>query len=126
MSRNLPEKLTPIPELDRSRLPEWIEDVGAFEGFFVMKTHSKSGAILHCSGLLANVDFDEGFWVRFAEPMVNSIGGMLFEDEWPGMSDQSVRWEVEAAMNGRELNGLESRIIARRKELTWKASASTD
>jgi hypothetical protein len=128
MAAIIPDKLTPVPNLDRDRLPAWVTDVGTMEpdednpsGVFVMVARRGNLDFFHCDVTLAAVVFDDTFWKRFAEPMVNNLGGALFEAEWPGMTRQSIRREVEAAMGQRELTPRESAIIDRRRELTWKA-----
>lgn len=129
---DIPEKLTPVPQFDRSVLPSWIADVGTIApdmehpgGVFVMTASGPHGEFFHCDVALDGVRFDDSFWGRFAEPMVNSLGGILFEAEWPDLFGQSVTWEAEAAIGRRELNELERKVIARRDELTWKAPVLT-
>lgn len=130
MASMIPDKLTPVPQIDRSLLPPWISDVGIIEpdlddpkGFFVMTAISPRGKLFHCDTSLAGVEFDARFWTRFAKPMVENLGGMLFEEEWPDMYGSSLRWEAEAAIGQRELNEFERRIISRRNELTWQPPA---
>lgn len=128
----LPEKLTPIPGLDRSLLPAWIADFGTAEPgpddehentVVAMTVRGPGGEIIHVTADAGSLSYDDTFWVRYAEPMVNSLGGALFEAEHPGMTMATFLWESQAGVCGnkppRELSRTESAIIARRKELTW-------
>lgn len=120
----LPDKLAPIPGLDRSILPSWIEDVGLapdMDGLdrdvAVMTARGPEGVIYHVDFMLDG-PFDETFWVRYAEPAVNCLGAALFEAEHPGMTERSFHWDA-ARFYGDTLTDEQVAIIARRKELTW-------
>lgn len=129
----IPDKLTPVHQLDQSKLPTWIADVGTIEpdserpdGVFVMTARGPKGEFFHCDVSLGDWEFDDTFWDRIAAPMVNNLGGALFETEWPGMYGSTLRWEAEAANGVRELNEFERSLIARRNELTWQPPVLID
>lgn len=128
---DLPEKLTPVPELDRSMLPSWITDVGSFnppekpEGYFVMTARGPGDKLFHVDVDLASVAFDISFWDRFADPMVNVLGMSILEAEYPDAMMQTRRWEWRAAAGEGDLTEHERKVIARRDELEWKAPALT-
>lgn len=120
----LPDKLKPIPELDRALLPSWITDFGLVEdvdgtgiAWCVMTAHDQNGLVHHVD-FTPPATFDDTFWVRYAEPSVNCLGGTLFETEHPGKTMPSFHWDA-ARFYGEEITDEQSAIIARRKELTW-------
>lgn len=122
---DIPAKLDPIPDLDRSLLPAWIADFGTIDGddefpdgFIVMTAKLPNGDLLHVDASRKNATFDETFWQRYAEPMVNNIGSALFEAEHPGKTMPSFLWDA-ASRYGEPLTEVQKAIITRRKELTW-------
>lgn len=129
---DIPDKLTPVPELDSSILPSWIADVGSFtppekpDGFFMMTARGPGDTLFHIEADLASVVFDDTFWQRFADPMVNCLGMSIFHAEHPDGSVNSRAWEWRAAAGDGDLTEYERKVIARREELTWKAPVLTD
>lgn len=121
----LPEKLDPIPGLDRSLLPAWVSDFGmsSDEGGeeLISFVARRSGELFHITVSRKGVDLDDTFWVRYAEPAVNCLGMGIFEAEHPGMQGELVMREVKASFGQIELTDADKAMIARRKELTWKS-----
>ena len=122
----VPDKLDPIPGLDMSVLPAWVEQFGCFRDaqevdrggtLVIMKAHW-NGEVHHVSALCPEQDFNDTFWVRYAEPMVNCLGSSLFEAEHPGKTMPSFHWDA-LSFYGEPLTEEQTAIIARRKELTW-------
>jgi hypothetical protein len=112
--------MQPLP-LDTSILPPWIDEVGLKrdqDRVILTMLAQANGDVLGVDAEVEADAFDDTFWVRYAEPMVNCLGGALFEAEHPGKTMPSFRWEA-LSWNGQTITAEQAAIIKRRKELTW-------
>lgn len=124
----IPDKLDPIPGLDRSLLPAWINDVGTVyvstseypRPVLVMTAKAPNGDLFNISAAPSEDEkLDDTIWQRYMNPMVNCLGQQVFLAEYGDIYMDTVRWEVERP---RQLTDRERDVIARRNELTgWRA-----
>lgn len=128
---DIPQKLTPIAELDRGLLPDWIEDFGTVavsddtRPMVVMTARAKNGKFFHIDFRPEEREFDDGFWVRYADPAVNCLGAQLFEAEYPDLYMETRRWEWAEAAGEMKLTDDQRAIITRREALTWRPPVQT-
>jgi hypothetical protein len=121
MGALLPDKLIPLASIPLWLLPAWISDCGVTgpledypDGLFAIYARHE-GELLHCTCARRQK------WREVLPGMINNLGGMIFEREFPGQTIESFMWE--ARRNGRggaPLTAEQEQIIARRKELTWR------
>ena len=116
---DIPEKLNPIPKFNRDILPKWIEDFGTMEpcdelpdGAIVMTARGPKDELFHIEA--RPTEFDADFGERYVRPMIEHLGGAIFEAEHPNIFMDLLRKQYR----GEKLTDQESVIVARRDELS--------
>ena len=98
---------------DRSALPSWVYDIRAG-----LAGSDADGTLFACS---ANYEFHV-HWrpsgPRDWAPVLNNLGGALFEKEFPGEFGNVVKAQAIAARDGHELPPRIKKMLARQRELS--------